>query len=101
MRVARAAPLPGGTNIEKPVRMPLPVSRGGRKALLQRKSAALGAAFAFLPPPCGEGSGVGVREHGACVTPHPDPPRKGGGRRKSNQLAAAAGTSRWRFMTIL
>jgi hypothetical protein len=34
-----------GTNTEKPAEMPLPVSRGRRQALLQRKNAAPSAAF--------------------------------------------------------
>jgi hypothetical protein len=37
-----------GTNTEKPAEMPLPVSRGRRKALLQRKNAALSAAISHL-----------------------------------------------------
>jgi hypothetical protein len=36
----------------------------------------------FPPPPCGEGSGVGVVRGGTAVphgtTPHPDPPPQGG-----------------------
>jgi protein ImuB len=40
------------------------------------------AAARFSPPPCGEGSGVGVARYGTSVprgtTPHPNPPPQGG-----------------------
>ena len=66
--------------------MPLPVSRGGRKALLQRKSAAV--------PSCAGATRSLQRALRLLRHPgHDDEDR--------NQLAAAAGTSRWRFMTIL
>ena len=73
--------------------------------MLQRKNAALGAAFYFslLPPPLRGRVGVGGNASTVVVaTPTPNP-RKGEGskERASNQLAAAAGMSRWRFMTIL
>jgi hypothetical protein len=39
-----------------------------------------GAPLRRSPPPCGEGSGVGVRELSArCSPPTPTLPRKGGG----------------------
>src|ERR1700681_5113884 len=82
LRNAQAArprcPCSGGTNTEKPAEMPLPVSRGRWKAMLQRKNAALGAAFYFslLPPPLREGRGGGEREHCGCggaALPTPPP----------------------------
>src|ERR1700735_3140748 len=96
-----------GTNIEKPTQMPLPVSRGDRKALLQRESAVVGPALFSSPfPLAGGGSGGGGRGGGPrkpCARGSPPPrplPARGRGA-ENNQLAAAAGTSRWCFMTIL
>jgi hypothetical protein len=76
---AQAARLPtlyaSGTNTEKPAETPLPVRRDRAKAMLQRKNAAPERrVFAF---------DAGLASF--C----------------SNQPAAAAGMSRWRFMTIL
>src|ERR1700736_3063446 len=53
------------------------------KKPMARKRAAIAAHAASSPPPCGEGSGVGVREDGAALermTPLPPlPPLWGGG----------------------
>src|ERR1700721_2164836 len=72
-----------GTNIEKPVQMPLPVSRGDRKALLQRESAVVGPALFSSPSPLArEGRGGGSREAQTRRPPPPTPPRQGEGSRK-------------------
>src|SRR5258708_5798126 len=39
-----------------------------------RRVIAFDAAPFFSPPPCGEGSGVGVLEWGTCFATFPDPP---------------------------
>src|ERR1700694_2810472 len=95
LRNAQAArprcPYSGGTNTEKPAEMPLPVSRGRWKAMLQRKNAALGAAFYFslLPPPLrGRVGGGGNASTVVVATPTPNPSPQGRGEQRESKQSA-------------
>src|SRR5712664_913954 len=67
---------------------------------------AVGSEASSSPPPCGEGSGVGVSRHSACGHPPlPDPPPQGGREQESalaspspyfaNRYAPPFSTLRW------
>jgi cobaltochelatase CobN len=82
-RLARHAGGPIDVPAPQPVPRVTPYLPGEGAVSLDRLVAS------FSPPPCGEGSGVGVERGGTAVplgtTPHPDPPPQGGREKRDAQ----------------